>query len=398
MPQPNDPVELVKQVSANIEAMKEDSAKINAELKTMAEKNGKDAAEALKVANELATKIQGHSASLLEIEQKLTDSVIKGKTAVETLGQMVIKSDAYKQYALGTTSRMRVEANTIIGQEGSPAENSPTLVAPDRLPGIIPGAFRLLRIADILPQGNTTSNAVEYTRELSFTNDAAETAEGAAKPESDITFELVTANIRTIAHWIKASNQVLSDAPMLASYIDTRMRYGVDYRFDSQLLNGNGSGQNISGILDSGNFTAFTPATGEQQLDAINRMIYLVYASDYAPTAILLNPADWGAMQRLKVGGSATAQYVVGNPNGGAMSMTLWGLPVVVSNAVPSGQAVVGNFDIAYQVWNRQGTVVEMFAQDEDNVQKNLVTIRAERRATLATYRPASVRSGALTL
>lgn len=397
MPPANDPVELVKQVNENIKAMQENSTKIQAELKAALETTGKDATEALKVANEMATKIQGQAATLLEIEQKLTDSVIKGKVSHQTLGAMVIASDEYKQYALGKTRSLRIEANTIIGQEGSPAENSSTIVAPDRLPGIIPGAFRLLRVQDILPQGTTGSNLVEYTRELAFTNNAAETAEGASKPQSDLTFELVSAPVRTIAHFIKASNQVLSDAPQLASYIDTRMRYGVDYRFDSQLINGDGVGQNMSGMIDSGNFTAFTPHTGETALDSLNRAIYEIYASDYAPTHIVLNPADWGAIERLKVGGSADTQYVVGNPTG-VLGPQLWGLPVVLTNALASGKFIVGSMPIAYQVWSRQGTVVEVFAQDDVNVQKNLVTIRAERRGMLATYRPASVKSGNLTL
>lgn len=391
------PADLIKDADAAIKAFKETQAALETQLNAGVTDAKSVSAEALKVANGLAEKISGFSASLLEIEQKMATNVKDGKAAVESLGQMVIKSDAFKEYAQGSTSKMKVQANTIIGQSGSPLENSDTLVAPHRLPGIIPGAFRLLKIRDLLPAGTTTSNSVEYVRELAFTNNAAETNEGVKKPESALTFELVNAPVKTIAHWLKASKQVLDDAPALQSYIDTRLRYGVEYRIDAQLLNGNGTNPNISGLTDPGNFTPFTPTTGENALDSINRAIYATYAADYAPTAIIMNPQDWGAIERLKVNGSTDNRYVIGNPTG-ILGPSLWGLPVVVSNAMTQGYFLVAAFDIAAQVWNRSGVMVEMFEQDEDNVQKNLLTIRAESRLALSIYRPASIRYGALTL
>jgi HK97 family phage major capsid protein len=391
----SDPNKIIGEFKTSIEDFKASQSALHEQFRNDIKDNGEISAKALAAAEQTAKDIAGASARILEIEQEMQDAVAKGKAPVKSLGQMVIESDQFKEFAQGNTStKMTFKANTIIGQEGSPPENSDTLVAPQRLQGIIPGASRLLRIADVIPQGTTTSNAVEYTRESSFTNNAAETAEAGSKPESALGFELVTANVRTIAHFIKTSVQVIEDAPALQSYIDVRMRYGVDYRVDSQILNGNGTGQNISGMMDTGNHTAFTAVSGENQLDSINRAIYAVYAADYAPTAIIMNPADWGKIERLKVG-TADDRYVVGNPTGMVGPM-LWGLPVIISNAMTSGKFLVASFDIAYMLWNRQETVVEMFAQDEDNVQTNLLTIRAEARKALATYRPASAQGGNL--
>ena len=366
-------------------------------LKAASETSGADAKEAIATANTAAEKIAGISNQILEIEQGMAENVIKGTAKIETLGQMVIGSDAFKQFASGNSNHLRFQANTIIGQEGSPLENADTIVAPQRLNGIVPGASRMLRVSDILPQGNITSNSLEYTRELLFTNNAAETNEGVTKPETVLTFELVTTPVKTIAHFIKASKQVLDDAAQLQSYIDTRLRYGVDVRVDQQLLNGNGTNPNISGILDTGNATAFTPLSGENALDSINRAIEKVHSADYAPTAIIMNPADWFAIERLKVNAGTDDRYIIGAPSS-ALSAVLWGLPVVVTNACPASTFVVAAFDIAYQQWNRTGTVVEAFAQDDTNVQQNLLTIRAECRKALAVYRPASAQAGALTL
>ena len=106
-----------------------------------------------------------------------------------------------------------------------------------------------------------------------------------------------------------------------------------------------------------------------------------------------MNPADWGKIERTK---STTGEYEFA-PNL-AMTPTLWGLPVVVTNTMTAGKFMVGAMDIAAQVWNRQGVTVEMSEADDTNFQKNLVTVRAESRLALAIYRPASIQYGSLVL
>jgi HK97 family phage major capsid protein len=389
-----DPIKLVQEIKASIEDFKAARKVADDAIKAAMDATGADVKKAIHAAEASAKEVKAVSDRLVEAEQKLVDNVMKAKAPEKSLGAIVVASDAYKQFAQGMSSRMRVEANTIIGETGSPGQPSDTLVPADRLPGIIPGAFRALRIRDLIPSGTTSSNSIEYTRESTFTNNAAETQEAATKPESALDFEMATAPVRTIAHWIKASKQVLEDAPMLQSYIDTRMRYGVELRIDTQLLNGNGSGSNISGITDSGNYTTFTPTTGETALDSLNRAKYIVEEADYSATGIVLDPATWGAIERLK---GSDLRYVVGNPYG-AIGPTLWGLPVVVTNAMTADKLLVAAFNISHQVFNRSGVVVEMFAQDDTNVQKNLLTIRAEARLALAIYRTASVLYGNLTI
>lgn len=389
-----DPQLIVAQINAAIDEIKANQKIIHGSMDEAVNGATTTAKEAMATAEKAATAVQAAADRIVELEQKLADRVVSGKAAVKTLGQMVLESDSFKNFANGGAGRMKFEANTITGQEGSPAENSDTLVPAQRRAGIVPGAFRTLRVQDALPNIPTSSNAYEYTRELLFTNNAAETAEGAAKPESVLTFELETANVRTVAHFIKASVQILEDAPRLRVYIDNRMRYGVDLRFENQILNGNGTGQNISGITDSGNHTAFTPVSGDTQLDSINRAIYQILGADYPADLIILSHTDWGVIERIK---GTDDHYIIGNPQG-TIGPVLWGLPVVVTNSLAAGKFIVTAGALAQEVVVRSGTVIEMFTQDEDNAQKNLVTIRGERRGTIAHLRPASVRYGDLTL
>lgn len=389
-------ITLVKDIQASIEKMESHNKTVMAGLEESLSANKAEAKDAIKRADNASAEITKLSASIHEMEQKLADGVKAGKASPETLGWVVAKSDAYKNYAGGQTTKMRVEANTITGQSGSPATNSDTLVEPDRLSGIIPGAFRSLRIKDVVPVGTTTSNSIVYPRELAFTNNSAETAEGASKPESSITFESVTANVATIPTFLKASKQILDDSEFLASYLDTRLSYAVEQRYDYEIIQGNGTGQNISGMTGSGNYTAFTPTSGENALDSVNRCIEAVYSADYTPTGIMMNPTDWFAIERLKVNAGTDDRYIIGDP-GTKMFPMLWGLPVVISNNFPTGKVMVADFMRSYGIYDRQGVVVEMFEQDEANVQQNLLTIRAELRGTLATFVPAAVQYGSLT-
>lgn len=393
----SDPVALINDFTKSFAEFKDANAKALEEVKAAGEKQ---TVEAVKKAEEAVASVTKIAANLAEIEQKVADKLASGtRFAPGTVGDIVINSAEYKAvlgnvkpgHTPGAGFSLRVEANTITGQEGSPPENSPTLVRPDRKPGIVPGAFRSLRVADMLVSVPTSSNSWEFVRENVWTNNAAETAEGDGKPESVLTFEQLTVPVRTIAHYIKASNQILADAPALRAYIDNRLRHGVDQREDTQLVTGNGTGQNLSGMTNAGNFTAFTPVTGDQQLDSLNRAKYAIIGADYAPTGILMNPADWGAIERLKDGDE---NYLIGNPFGSIVPV-LWGLPIVVTNAMTPGKFLMADFITSYEHVMRMSTVVEL-GYVNDDFTKNLVTIRAEKRAALASIRPASTRYGDL--
>lgn len=357
-----------------------------------------------KATNEVKAEVQklsqAHEAlstKFTELQQKVLETKAE-PTAHKSVGQQIVESEQFKAFASGSASRVKIEVkNTILGEGGSPVGPLDTLVPTDRLPGILPGAYRSLRIADVLPRGATGSNMIEYTRELAFTNSAAETFEGAQKPESALTFELANAPVRTIAHWLKLSKQVMEDAPALQSYVDRRLRYGLELRLEQQLVSGNGTAPNLSGLLDSGNYTLLDGVVGDTELDTLSKAKYAVIASEYQANLILLNPADWGALERRK---SSTGEYVVSNGNGvgyvaGGLAPTVWGLPVVVSNTIPEDHYICMATE-AVQLFMRSGLVVEMFEQDDVNVQKNLVTVRAEMRAAFVVFRPAAIRAGGL--
>jgi HK97 family phage major capsid protein len=229
-------------------------------------------------------------------------------------------------------------------------------------------------------------------REDTWNNSAAGVLQGAAKPESDITFEQYNVTVETIAHWIKVSNQLLADAPAIVAYIDARARDGLAQEVDRQLLLGNGTTPNLSGLTDSGNYTAYSAVSDDLVVDAINRAKYQLWETGNIPDTAILNPADWGAMERTREG-AGSGMYLYGIP-GTEAGNNPFGVRVVLSNYMPSGSFLIGALARSAVVYARQGATVEM-GYVNDDFTKNLVTIRVEERLGLGVERPSGILYGA---
>ena len=332
---------------------------------------------------ELAEQFKQVATAQAELAQKQVGFAAQA-AATKSAAQQFVESEQYKQLVQGNTQRARFEVkNTVTG--GS------TTVFPDQKPGIIPGNFLPLTIRSVMNSIAVSTNMVNALREASFTNDAAEVAEGAAKPESDATFEQYNVPITTVAHWIKISNQLLADAPAVVAYIETRLRDGLAQRIDAQLLNGNGTAPNLSGLTDAGNFTAYTAVANDLLVDAINRAKYQLWATGNAPDTVIVNPADWGAMERAREG-AGTGAYLYGMPGVSGISNP-FGVQIVMSNHMAAGSFLIGALRNSAVVYNRSGAVVEMGYVGNDFT-NNLVTVRAEERLGLGVERPAAILYG----
>jgi HK97 family phage major capsid protein len=380
----------LKQVLEAITGVEAKLSEFSQKAEAEAKLNGKASQDTLAAVEGLGVKQRELADRLMALEQK--GSAGDDTPAVETMGQQFTKSDAYKSFANGSSQKARVEVkNTVTG--------SSTTVAPDRRPGVVPGAAQLLTLESLFNALPTTSNAVEFTRENVFTNNAAEAAEGASKAESALTFTLVNQPVSTVAHWIKISRQLASDNAALAAYINTRMIYGVNRRVEGQLAVGDGSAPNISGIFKSGNYTAHGYLSGAigsvlPKCVLIRKVIADLKAAGYMADAVLLNPVDWAAIE-IELLTTVAGQTLLSYNNAG--EPRLFGVPVVESVGVAADTFAVGAFGQAGTIYNREGVTVDLSESDGDNFTKNLVTIRAERRLALAIEVPGAIRGGDLT-
>lgn len=347
--------------------------------------NGSVQTEAKSAVQKLSEEYKQLRDELTEIAQKQVGAQPEAKPL--SAAEEFVKSEQYKQLVAGNVQRARIEVKNTV-TSGS------TTVFPEQRPGIIPGSFGPLTLRQVLRAIPVTSNMVNSLREASWTNSAAEVSQGAAKPESDVTFEQYNVPITTVAHWIKISNQLMADAPAVVAYIETRLRDGLAQRIENQLINGNGTAPNLSGLTDSGNFTAYTPTSDDLLVDAINRIKYTMWATGNVPDTVIVNPADWGAMERTREG-TNTGMYLYGMP-GSMAGMNPFGLNIVISNYLQAGKIIVGRMSDSVVLYNRSGAVVEM-GYVNDDFTKNLITIRAEERLGLGVDRPAGVYFGNFT-
>lgn len=298
----------------------------------------------------------------------------------KTWGEQFVGSHGLKSFAdeVSRPSRFRMEVKTTI-TTGS-TSGGPVAAQPYR-DNVVGMPTRQLRVRDLLPKVQITGGSVEYPKQTTRTNAAGMVAEGAVKPESAYGWTMQTVTPKVIAHWVPASRQILDDAPMLRDTIDTELRYGLELKEDAQLLYGDGTGENLSGLVT--NSTAYAPSfapEGANMMDIVALAMLQTTSADFTPTAIVLHPSDWMRIRLLK---DSTGNYVLGDP-GAAVPAMLFGLPVVATTSMTVDKFLVGDFQRAATLYDRWLPRVEVSTEHDDFFTRNLVAILAEQRLALA--------------
>lgn len=368
---------------------------------TVTTKTNEKLTEVSSEAKAAVEKVGEFKAQLLEIEQKLAKKPGgPGGEMPKSAGQLFVDSDAYRNAV--KQGQVKTEAVNIGGAHlktaiiNATGQNQP-LVPDARVPGIVMPATRRLTIRDLMPQMRTSSNLVQFASENVFTNNAGlqfnspDAKENVAKAESGITFTLSNAPVETIAHGVPASKQILADAPGLQSYIDTRLMYGLKLVEETQILTGDGTAGNLSGL--NANATAYNRSvSNDSMLDCLLKAMLQAALSEYSATGMVLNPIDWTQIQLLK---DTQGRYLFSNPQAVTDPM-LWGLPVVATNSQTSGQFLVGAFALASALWDREDATVQIYDQHDDYPIKNMVLILCEERMAITVYRSAALIKGSL--
>lgn len=359
---------------------------IEEQMVAISEKSEQKGAEYKAALDKLDGSIKDLNEQILDLAQK--HSVAPEVAEAKSFGTQVLESAGIKSFIAGETNKGRTEVKNTIVNSGNASS------VHDQLSGVVPGAFRQLTVMPTVMQGSAASNIIYYSKELLWTNAAAVTGEGLAKPESTLTFEEVNTPVKTIPTYLRVSKQALSDSTFLASYIERRLRHGVNNSVENYVIN-----DTTDGWLATANNTVTSPLLTIDVYGLANKMKMEVIGADYEPSYFYINPADWGVAETTRrasgdnafVAASGAVSYV----NNG-LTPLLWGLPVVLSNNVPAGTLICKSAD-ADMYANRESTMVEMFEQDGDNVTKNLVTVRAETRGAELVFTPAAIRTGDIT-
>lgn len=362
---------------------------------------GEELSTALKEkADEALTGLNALKATLTEVEQKMSRGHGAGEE-VKTLGERFAESDAFKAFAAtGFAERanasLRLKA-TLTTATTNAAGSVGDGVQATRLPGVVEVPQRRMTIRDLVAPGRMDGNTLEYVIETgniaSIGAGAGNVAEGAVKPETDTQLDLRTVTARVIAANMKASRQALDDVSFLRSMIDQRLLYKLSFREELQMLAGDNVGQNLHGIIPQATaFAAPHVVTGESPIDRIRLAILQVALEEYPSDGVVLHPTDWSKIETTK---DAENRYIIGNPQSN-LAPTIWGLPVVPTQAIAANSFLVGAFRLGAQVFDRWDARVET-GYVNDDFTRNLVTILAEQRLAFAVYRPTAFVTGLVT-
>lgn len=300
------------------------------------------------------------------------------------LGELFIESATFKQFqgSRGPTSVIEgVDVKTLLQTSAGWAPESL------RQPGYVPSAQMQPTLLDLIPWGNTDQAAVIYMEETTFTNNAAERAEGANNAgEAALALTQQTSNVREIAVWLPVTREQMDDVSLVQSYVNNRLTLMLRRRLNTQLMSGNGVAPNLAGII--GMAGVQTQAKGaDPTMDAIHKGITLVRVTGAAePSAIAMHPNDW---QDVKLTRTADGIYILGNP-GDAGIDRLWGLPVISDPAVTENTAVVGDFANYCQIAQKQGIVFELSDSHAGLFIQRTLAILASIRIAFVVYRPAA--------
>lgn len=359
------------------------------EFKGKIEHNDQISNAAKLAADEAITKLNEMKSQHQDLMQKFSRRGNQEGNEVKSGGAEFVESGVYQEAAeSGFKSVSRLELKNTIGTVQAAGNIQAT-----QLGLVLPNQQRLT-IRDLLAGGKMSGSSLEYVQEKTWTNNADVVTEGAAKPESDLEFEDKDAKAVTIAHWLKVTTQMLSDAPALEAYINNRLRHGVDIKLERQILNGDGGVGKMDGLINQA--TAYSqPARADAakttEFDVLRyAMLQIVLADDYA-NGHVLNPLDWALMETTK---DELGRYLIGDPQSKTVP-TLWGLPVVQTAAMTAGDFLTGAFNTAAQYFERWGSAVQI-GLNNDDFTSNKRTILAECRGALAVYRPASLIKGKL--
>ena len=386
--------------------LKEKLEKLRKEAEGLLAKVEAGDAEALKRASALADEIEETEKALKEAEafQAKVKSIGAlhgadgegGDAPAKSLGEFAAKG--MKERGVKSGGRFSANLGTFSKAAASPmvTPSGVSAALADVQERLYEGPRRRLVIADLLGQETTSRSAVTYFVESETVNGAVATvAEGSEKPL--ISFgdpTPVTESVRKIAAVMKESDEMIDDLPWLASAIDNRGLYLVQLFEEDQLLNGNGSGTNLNGILNRTGILTGQTATGEPNVaDAIFRaMTDISTNSPFTADGIVINPADY---QTLRLAKDSNNQYYGGGffqgqyGNGGVMEQPpIWGLRTVVTPAIAAGTVLVGAFRQGGSVIRRNGLSVEIANQNEDDFVNNRIAIRIEERLALAIRYP----------
>lgn len=375
--------------------LKEKLAEAQNSLKDVMEavNKGEKTAEDLKAATEAVKEVQEKIKAADEAEKLLAGLKAPANDPAEKKGKNGMEFKTLGEFAAHELKEANIDAKKKFNFITPEFKAAAAMTTPSSIVNgittydwnIVPALRRQLLIRDMFAAETISGAALTfYVESTTVEGGAAYTTEANAKPM--ISFGDPTAktvSLAKIAAYLKDSDELVEDAPRLASAIDSRLIYQQQLAVENYLVS------QLSGTSGIGTGSLLTP-------DGIFKAIMTVMSnSGFAADAIVINPADY---QNIRLRKDSNGQYYGGGfmyggyGNGDVVEQpALWGVRTILTPAVAQGTCYVGAFRAGASVVSKAGgTKVEITNTDQDDFIKNMITIRAEERLALAVRYPAA--------
>lgn len=251
--------------------------------------------------------------------------------------------------------------------------------------GIIYDFDRDMFVRNFIPVGQTSANTLVMPIELTITDGTAVTAEGVQKGVSQFTLDNKAFPVMKIAAILKISEEMLDDIPGLVTYIVNRWGAKLKVKEDYTLLYSVASSTAFDGLTVAAQAYVDTLAdAATSKWDVLMAAASQLRVDEYRATAIMMHPTD---VLTLKTKKGSDGHYI-GRAPWDRLPLFVDGVPIIETTAIGVGEFLVGDFSRGAQIFDRKTASINFYDQDEDNAQKNLITVVIEERLALVIYRP----------
>lgn len=381
-------------IEQNIAAVKKEFDENKVSQKAFEDQMKKFGEEQEKLAKQLQDVSQNVDASKKALEEQ--------QNANKSVGELAATHQALKGYKSGVIDfEVSTKADTINTSTAGNTVGRNTISRPFEA-GMVTMPEQPLQIEDLFPHIPVSTDAIVYTKEGAVTDGSKVTAEGSKLGESLITKPtLATANCVNIGAYAIVTHQLITNESAFAAYINAKLQYKLKLNVENQLINGDGSSTQLSGLLTNGNYTDKT-AEAREGLPKSKANLFdlaLLIKAEFeklfiTPERFLFNPSDWTQLCLLK---DEQGHYILGGPQSLA-TKTLWGVPVTTSPFIPSGKYILGNYTLGATIYDREALDFRVSDQDGDNFKSMLYTLRVNRRLGFAVENPLAIFAGNFSL
>jgi len=245
-------------------------------------------------------------------------------------------------------------------------------------------------VLDVLPLTQHTSPTYRYPRQTQRTNNAAVVAPGGTKPTSTVDTEMVDVELKVIATMSQPVDEyALKDASVLDRFLAAELQYMLLQAVEEEVLNGDGTGSHMTGILATENIQ--TQAFDTDSVTTLRMAALKAENAGHQASVFVVNPQDWATIETTR---NLSGNFDLGTAIDRA-AQKLWGVPVVTSGRIAVGEAVSLDLGTVGLDADMFGLQVKWF--DVNGGETNQVRARVEGRFGVSVYQPLGVVKASLT-